>query len=38
MYYQLYVLNEPAIYTDIDIIMRQPFDLSGDVLVWSPEE
>lgn len=38
MYYQLYILNEPAIYTDIDIIMRQPFDLSGDVLVWSPEE
>ena len=38
MYHQLNVLNEPVIYTDVDIIMRRPFDLSHDALVWSPEE
>lgn len=38
MYYQLNILEEPSIYTDVDIIMRKPFDTSKDVLVWSPEE
>ena len=38
MYHQLNVLEEPAIYTDVDIIMRQPFNLDCDCLVWSPEE
>lgn len=38
MYYQLNVLEEPSIYTDVDIIMRASFDTTGDVLVWSPEE
>ena len=37
MYYQLFILEEPAVYTDVDIIMRMPFDLSHDALVWSPE-
>lgn len=37
MYHQLFTLNEPAIYVDTDIIMRVPYNLSHDVLVWSPE-
>ena len=37
MYHQLFTLNEPSIYVDTDILMRKPYDLSGDCLVWSPE-
>lgn len=38
MYHQLFILNEPAIYSDTDIIMRSHLDTAGDVLTWSPEE
>ena len=38
MYHELFDLNEEAIYVDIDILMRQPFDISNcDALLWSPE-
>ena len=38
LYHELFVLNEECIYTDVDIIMRQPYNTSRDCLVWSPEE
>ena len=38
MYHELFDLNEEAIYTDVDILMKVPFDISNcDALVWSPE-
>lgn len=37
MHWQMSVLDEPAIYSDTDIIMRSRFDLSHDALMWSPE-
>lgn len=37
MHHQICVLKQPAVYSDTDIIMRQPFNLSGDALMWCPE-
>ena len=36
--YEYNILKEDCIYSDTDIIMRTKFDLSGDALVWSPED
>lgn len=37
MHHELELGND-SIYSDTDIIMRKPFDLSGDFLCWCPEE
>jgi len=35
--YQKHDVWEQAVYSDVDVLMRKPFDLSHDCLVWSPE-
>lgn len=30
--------NSDSVYSDTDVLMKRPFDLSGDALAWSPEE